>query len=1029
MKPKVELRSMRHKSIFPLLIIVCVLLMLSFITTHAPVVADGPPVDVGFSISRMPGATKQIGGGKVILSGIGVPGGSMEWDNTSANNPRVIQLPSTYSPDHTNVFSFTQRLPSPDGCVPGGTLHFKFTEDGKLVDLDGNPLATHVDGYQSAILLLEAGPAQTCEVLLSVQKEDAPGTEVADVGIKLIHWAKTQECKTASYGDSGAEPLKTWVKAWEDGFDDLYEVEFAAVGNIPAGYEAPNPIVFRGRKTAEGHVIEVKNGSEWVEATDHKVTLFLERAKHDVTIRKVDNTYPGDPLTGAKLQILMPDPDHPGDWVVHPDYSLLDFTLSEWVVRLRPGLYRLKELEAPYGFDIRRDIEFEVNDSGEVFIDGSKVDVVKMANVAKQRVSVWLSVVEKGKPDTELTGTRLLLIHESIAQIEDWIVDTGYTSKHLLPGTYCFSVETPPVGFAKCPSIHIKVYERPSANPAILIAEETSDPDPDNWTWTEPEYEDDRDMIRLELERGVPVKFGKIDPEIPFSQLAGAQLNVDLTNGVSYHWTSDAYPKEFFLTPGATGVFSEFAAPAGYASADPIYFAIEEDGNLWVMDKSYAWFMHPYNVLVMQNHKEGTNLYNVSLGACKRGETASLQGAFLSLKRYDAGTDTYHHIAGMEWITGEAHHSVRLSPGYYKFDLLYPPMGYQRSEASVFRSGMFRIEEDEHSQPHFSLSLVVGHTLEYVEQDNFAAYLEFDETETYNVTLGAREFGETASLPGTGLKLQHCVDMWANVFLDVPGQMWWTGAEHQSFQLSTGTYRLVAIEHPEGYEPSQHTTFIDGQFYIGLDENDNPRFYVLRKESGEEFAQFVRQDDFAAYLEYNKTETSPTEPGSTETIIFDPSGGIWTDGTSTNKEVKANAGEVITILEAPTREGYRFLHWQGSQFQPGDTFTVPVGGHVFTAAWQKITDPAKPSDDSTEPGGDSTKPGDDSTKPGGDSTEPGGDSTEPESVTTDSDTIPKVGEQLASLRMWIILLGAAALLAIVALRMLFAKADARRNKK
>ena len=205
--------------------------------------------------------------------------------------------------------------------------------------------------------------------------------------------------------------------------------------------------------------------------------------------------------------------------------------------------------------------------------------------------------------------------------------------------------------------------------------------------------------------------------------------------------------------------------------------------------------------------------------------------------------------------------------------------------------------------------------------------------------------------------------------------------------------------------------------------------------------QFVRQD-FAAYLEYDKTSTS----GRTRfhwTIIFDPSGGIWTDGTSTNKEVKANAGEVITILEAPTREGYRFLHWQGSQFQPGDTFTVPVGGHVFTAAWQKITDPAKPSDDSTEPGGDSTKPGDDSTKPGddstepgddstepgGDSTEPGGDSTEPESVTTDSDTIPKVGEQLASLRMWIILLGAAALLAIVALRMLFAKADARRNKK
>ncbi|NLZ56009.1 MAG: hypothetical protein GX900_05045, partial [Clostridiaceae bacterium] len=131
MKPKVELRGMRHKSIFPLLIIVCVLLILSFITTLAPVVADGP-VDVGFAISRATGGI-QYNGGKAILSGIGVPGGSMEWDNTSANNPRVIQLSSTYSPDNTNVFTFTQRLPSPVNCVPGGTLHFKFNAAGKLV--------------------------------------------------------------------------------------------------------------------------------------------------------------------------------------------------------------------------------------------------------------------------------------------------------------------------------------------------------------------------------------------------------------------------------------------------------------------------------------------------------------------------------------------------------------------------------------------------------------------------------------------------------------------------------------------------------------------------------------------------------------------------------------------------------------------------------------------------------------------------------------------------------------------------------
>ena len=38
--------------------------------------------------------------------------------------------------------------------------------------------------------------------------------------------------------------------------------------------------------------------------------------------------------------------------------------------------------------------------------------------------------------------------------------------------------------------------------------------------------------------------------------------------------------------------------------------------------------------------------------------------------------------------------------------------------------------------------------------------------------------------------------------------------------------------------------------------------------------------------------------------------------------VTANAGDEVTILDAPTRSGYTFQYWKGSEYQPGDTYVV-----------------------------------------------------------------------------------------------------------
>ena len=78
------------------------------------------------------------------------------------------------------------------------------------------------------------------------------------------------------------------------------------------------------------------------------------------------------------------------------------------------------------------------------------------------------------------------------------------------------------------------------------------------------------------------------------------------------------------------------------------------------------------------------------------------------------------------------------------------------------------------------------------------------------------------------------------------------------------------------------------------------------------------------------------------TITYDPNGGTLNGSTEpVSSEYEEN--ETITIREAPVREGYSFLYWKGSEYHPGDEYTV-TDDHTFTAQWEKdIPDPPGPS--------------------------------------------------------------------------------------
>lgn len=69
-------------------------------------------------------------------------------------------------------------------------------------------------------------------------------------------------------------------------------------------------------------------------------------------------------------------------------------------------------------------------------------------------------------------------------------------------------------------------------------------------------------------------------------------------------------------------------------------------------------------------------------------------------------------------------------------------------------------------------------------------------------------------------------------------------------------------------------------------------------------------------------------------LTFDLGGGLL-NGSTEPVILKNKVGDEITIIDAPTKEGYEFLYWEGSQYLPGDQYVV-VGNHKFTAKWKEV---------------------------------------------------------------------------------------------
>ena len=89
-------------------------------------------------------------------------------------------------------------------------------------------------------------------------------------------------------------------------------------------------------------------------------------------------------------------------------------------------------------------------------------------------------------------------------------------------------------------------------------------------------------------------------------------------------------------------------------------------------------------------------------------------------------------------------------------------------------------------------------------------------------------------------------------------------------------------------------------------------------------------------------------------IIYHLNGGNWHGDPSDIVETYP-VDTWIKIHAKPVREGYRFVEWRGSSYQPGDDYHV-MAHHEFVAIWEKEAEPEEPEKSDKPDTGDHNDP-------------------------------------------------------------------------
>lgn len=365
------------------------------------------------------------------------------------------------------------------------------------------------------------------------------------------------------------------------------------------------------KETAAPNGYTIAKDVEFTINSDGKVQqVYMYDGATEVKVSKETITGEGEEgLEGARLQIL--DKDGKAVSVDGQEFWTSDGT-TKTISNLPVGSYTLHEMEAPNGYYVADDINFEITADGEVKVKTGeteeKVDEITMidypvtVSISKKDVTgknelkgatLGLYRVETiTDPETEKTTENLVQVGES------W--ETGDTVKEIknltIGATYVLRELKAPNGYSYAEDIRFTVKGDKEAEVVNHVQSI--------------EMLDGRHNIQI-----AKVAKGSDDSYI---NIPGAEMQIKKGDDIIETWISGDKPhavedKDNKIIAGETYILHEEKAPAGYLLASDITFTVRNDGTVSVVnDESQtntsliSMIDEPQTVTVLKTEADGT---------------------------------------------------------------------------------------------------------------------------------------------------------------------------------------------------------------------------------------------------------------------------------------------------------------------------------------------------------------------------------------------------------------------------------------
>ena len=487
--------------------------------------------------------------------------------------------------------------------------------------------------------------------------------EKAGTGVKFSKVAAGQGTELAGAKLTVKRADDTVVETW-DSTGTAKEISLLAgeykmiEDQAPLGYNKASEIEFKVELDGS---VKIKQGNSWVAANEAKVQMVDELKSNKVKFSKVAAGQ-GTELVGADITVSGKD-------IYNQPFS------QTWksdgnakVLKLKAGVYKMVEDQAPLGYNKASEIEFKVELDGSVKIkeNGQWVDAaeakVQMVDELTDR-DVTFSKVAAGQ-GKELKGAEITVsgkdIHDRL-YMQTWISEGDAKVLKLKAGEYTMVEDQAPLGYDKATSINFRVKE----DGTVEVNEGG------NWT---PAADAKLQMID-ELTK-YDVTFSKVEAG-QGNELKGAKITVSGKNihGEDFNesWTSDGTAKKLKLEAGVYKMVED-QAPLGYDKAAEITFRVNKDGSVDVKEGD-EWKNAKDAKLQMIDE---LTKYDVTFSKVAAGQGKELKGAKLTVKRADGTVVASWKSTGVAKV-------LKLPAGEYIMIEDQAPLGYKKAANIKFR--------------------------------------------------------------------------------------------------------------------------------------------------------------------------------------------------------------------------------------------------------------------------------------------------------------------------------------------------------